>query len=78
MVFAYIARKAKLSTFTGIEGLEMFKATFEMLEPKTQVITYRDGQKKTLRLRKSANLAQLTQTLLSFQYPVKDLLENFL
>ena len=47
----------------GIERPEMFKAIFEMLKPKAQVVTYWDGHKRTLRLHKRANSAQLTQTL---------------
>ena len=43
----------------------MFTAIFEMLKPKAQVMTYWDGQKKTSRLHNTANLAQLTQALLS-------------
>ena len=65
MLFAHISREADVSTFTGIEEPEMFKAIFEMLKPKTQVMTCWDGQKKTLRLRQRANSAQLTHTLLS-------------
>ena len=64
MSFAHITREA-VSTFTGIEGPEVFKALLEMLKPKAQVMTYWDGQKKTLRLCKRANSAQITQTLLS-------------
>ena len=66
MLFAYITREADVSIFTGIEGPEMFKAIFEMLKPKAQVMTYWDGQKKTLRLRKRANSAQLIHTRLSY------------
>ena len=62
MPFAHITREADVSIFTGIEGPEVFKAILEMLKPKTQVMTYWDGQKKTLRLCKRANSAQLTQT----------------
>ena len=65
MSFAHITREADVSTFTGIEGPEVFKAILEMLKPKAQVMTYWDGQKKTLRLCKRASSAQLTQTLLS-------------
>ena len=65
VLFAQIAREADVSTFIGIEGPEMFKTILEMLKPKAQVMIYWDGQKKTLRLCKRANLAQLTQTLLS-------------
>ena len=46
MLFAYITRKADVSTFTGIEGPEMFKAIFEMLKPKAQVMTNWDGHKR--------------------------------
>ena len=59
MLFAHITRQADVSTFTGIEGPEMFQAIFEMLKSKAQAMTYWDGQKKTLRLRKRANSAQL-------------------
>ena len=52
-LFAHITMEADVFTFTGIEGLEMFKAIFEMLKPKAQAMTYWNGQKKTLRLRKS-------------------------
>ena len=64
MLFAHITREADVSTFVGIEGPEIFKAIFEMLKPKAQAMTYWGGQKKTLRLRKGANSAQLTQALL--------------
>ena len=83
MLFVHTTRESDVSTFTGIEGPEMFKAIFEMLKPKAQVMTYYDRQKKTLRLCKRGNSAQLTQTLLPspnynlihcyFQYPVMDL-----
>lgn len=43
----------------------MFKPMFEMTKPKAGVMTYSDGQKKTLTLRKRAKSAQLTHTLLS-------------
>ena len=33
-------QQADTSTFTGIERPEMFKAIFEMLKPKSQVMTY--------------------------------------
>ena len=48
-----------------LEGSEMFKPMFEMTKPKAGVMTYSDGQKKTLTLRKRAKSAQLTHTLLS-------------
>ena len=57
MLFAYITREVDVSTFTGLEGPEMFKAIFEILKPKAQVMTYWDGQKKKLRLGQRANSA---------------------
>ena len=48
MLFAQITREVDMSTFTGIQGPEMFKAIFEMLKPKTKVMAYWDGQRKTL------------------------------
>ena len=53
MLFVHITMEADVFTFTGIEGPEMFKAIFEMLKPKAQAMTYWNGQKKPLRLRKS-------------------------
>ena len=44
-LFPHIVREADVSTFTGIEGPEMFKAIFEMLKPMAQVMAYWDGQK---------------------------------
>ena len=65
VLLSYITREADVSTFTGLEGSEMFKPMFEMTKPKARVMTYSGGQKKTLTLRKRAKSAQLTQALLS-------------
>ena len=61
--FAHNTIEADVSTFTGIDESEMFKAIFEMVKPKAQVMKYWNRQKKTSRLHKRANLTQLTHTV---------------
>ena len=63
--FSHITRECDVVTFTGLEGPEMFKALFDYVKIKAQAMTYWDGQKKTLRLKKRASSADLHQALLS-------------
>ena len=63
--FAHITRECDVCTFTDLEGPEMFKAVFDLLKFKARHMTYWDGQKKTLRLRKRASSVELANALLT-------------
>ena len=65
MQFTHITKECDICTFTSLEGAQMFKAVFDLLKPKTSVMTYWDGQKKTLQMRKRGSSVELRQSLLS-------------
>ena len=47
-----ISRESDVIFYTGLQGTKMFKVIFDFVKRKASVMTYWDGSKKTLRLRK--------------------------
>ena len=61
MQFSQITRESDVRTFTGFNGTEIFKTIFDAVKRKGMVMTYWDGSKRTLRLRKRPSSIESTE-----------------
>ena len=64
MTFAQITKDTVLF-FTGLDGSKMFQTVFEYVKSKAAMMTYWDGSKKTMRLRKRPSSVESETSLLS-------------
>ena len=68
LTFVQITRESDVLFFTGLEGTIMFRTIFDFVKQKASVMTYWDGSKKTLRLKKGPS--ELDNLLSSPEYDV--------
>ena len=64
MRFYLLTRESDVLFFTELENNTMFQKLFNYLKTKASVITYWDGNKKTLKPRKGSGSIELTEALL--------------
>lgn len=65
MRFCQLTRESGVLFFTELENNRIFQKLFNYLQTKSSVMTYWDGNKKTLRPRKGSGSTELTEALLS-------------
>ena len=70
LVFTQFTREGDVKFHTGFESTEMFKIVFEFVKVKASVMTYWDGNKKTLILRKQSSSSDLDMLLASPEYNI--------
>lgn len=65
MRFCQLTRESGVLFFTELENNGIFQKLFNYLQTNSSVMTYWDGNKKTLRPRKGSGSTELTEALLS-------------
>ena len=63
--FCKLTHENDVPCFTGLQNTRIFQTLFNSLQTKASVMTYCDGNKKTLIRRKMSGSIELTETLLS-------------